>query len=80
VKTYGHSQHLTIRADKIFQRDSGVFKQFHQMLGATNANLPAWLSAVLEPIWPTDGEQRAWELLGFSFHLVTQDLQSFWKS
>lgn len=50
------------------------------MLGVINASLPTWLLAVLEPIWPTDGEQRAWEPLGFSFHLVTQDLQSFWKS
>lgn len=58
----------------------GGFKQFHQMLCIINANLPTWLLAVLEPIWPTDGEQRAWEQLGFSFHLVTQDLQSYWKS
>lgn len=57
-----------------------VFKQFQQMLGVISASLPTWLLAVLEPIWPTDGEQRAWEPLGFSFHLVTQDLQSFWKS
>lgn len=56
-----------------------VFKQFHQMC-MINANLPTWLLAVLEPIWPSDGKQRAWELLGFSFHLVTQDLQSVWKS